>query len=274
MVKVNRKFVQIISTVITNANIKGFKGQGIYKGPLKKGCVPVLNCYSCPLAVSSCPIGSIQAILASGKYKFPFYILGILMLIGVFLGRLVCGFLCPFGFVQDILYKIKIPKFKLPNWIKYIKYVVLLIFVILLPILWTNELGMGDPAFCKYICPVGTLEGGIPLILMSNSLRNFIGFLFKWKMVILIATIILSIYTFRPFCKAICPLGAIYSFFNPISIYRLKIDKDKCISCKKCSKVCNMGVEIYKNPNSLECIRCGECIRACPSKAIKTIINL
>ncbi|MCY6958530.1 4Fe-4S binding protein [Clostridium brassicae] len=274
MAKVNRKIIQIISTLITNANIKGVMGYGIYKGPLKKSCVPGLNCYSCPLAVSSCPIGSIQAILGSAKYKFSFYILGILMLIGVVLGRVVCGFLCPFGLVQEFLNKIRTPKFKLPNWTKYIKYVVLIIFVILLPILWANELGMGDPTFCKYICPAGMLEGGIPLVLMNNSLRSIVGFLFKWKMAILIFTIILSIYTFRPFCKAICPLGAIYSFFNPISIYKLEIDKDKCIYCKKCSEVCGMGVEVYKSPNSLECIRCGECKTVCPTKAIKTAIKL
>lgn len=269
MGKNNRKLIQFISTLVTNANLKGFWDKGIYTGTLKKGCVPGLNCYSCPAAISSCPIGSIQAVMGSGKYKFSFYIFGILIFIGTLFGRLVCGFLCPFGLIQELLNKIPTPKFKLPRWTGYIKYVILAIFVILLPILWVNDIGMGDPTFCKYVCPVGTLEGGIPLVLMNTTLRNSIGFLFKWKMLILIATIILSIYTFRPFCKVICPLGAIYSFFNPISIYRYSIDKDKCISCGKCSSVCNMGVEVYKTPNHLECIRCGECKIACPTNAIK-----
>lgn len=274
MAKINRRFAQIISTIITNANISGVINNKIYKGELKKGCVPGLNCYSCPLAISSCPIGSIQATLGSGKYKFPFYILGILIIIGIFLGRAVCGFLCPFGFLQDILNKIKTPKFKLPKWMRYIKYVVLIIFVILLPILWVNDIGRGDPTFCKYICPVGTLEGGLPLVFMNDSLKDAMGFLFKWKVAILVFTIILSIYTFRPFCKVICPLGAIYSLFNPISIYKYSIDKDKCTKCKKCSMECDMGIEVYKNPNSMECIRCGKCKEVCKANAIKAIFKL
>lgn len=269
-----RRLIQIVSTLITNLNIKGAVNNSIYTGPLKKACVPGLNCYSCPLAVSSCPVGSLQAVIGSTKYKFSFYIIGMLIFIGVVLGRVVCGFLCPFGFIQELLNKINTSKFKLPKWTGYIKYFILTVFVILLPVLWMNDIGMGDPTFCKYICPVGTLEGGIPLVLTNNSLKSAIGFLFEWKVAILIFTIILSIYTFRPFCKVICPLGAIYSLFNPISIYRYSVDKDKCMSCGKCSSVCKMGVEVYKTPNSLECIRCGECKESCPNDAIKTIFKL
>lgn len=265
-----RKIIQLISTLITNANLKGFLEGKIYKGISKKICVPGLNCYSCPGAVGSCPIGAIQAVIGSVKYNFSFYIFGILILIGTLIGRLVCGFLCPFGFIQELLYKIKTIKFKLPRWTKFIKYFILIVFVIILPILFTNELGMGDPTFCKYICPAGTLEGGIPLTLLNPALKKSLGILFKWKMIILIFTIILSIATFRPFCKVLCPLGAIYAMFNPISLYRYSIDDKKCTSCGKCSKKCNMDIEIYKKQNSLECIRCGECKNICPTKAIKT----
>lgn len=269
-----RKMIQLISSLITNANLNGFLEGKIYKGTSKKICVPGLNCYSCPGAVGSCPIGAIQAVMGSSKYNFSFYIFGILILIGTLIGRLVCGFLCPFGFIQELLYKIKTIKFKLPRWTRFIKYFILVIFVIILPIMFTNELGMGDPTFCKYICPAGTLEGGIPLVLLNPVLKKSLGILFKWKMIILIFTIILSIATFRPFCKVICPLGAIYAIFNPISIYRYSIDNKKCVSCGKCSKKCNMDIKIYKNPNSLECIRCGECKNICPTGAIKSEFKL
>ncbi|MCY6372245.1 4Fe-4S binding protein [Clostridium ganghwense] len=274
MGKVKRKVIQIISAVLTNANLKGFLEGRIYKGLPKKGCVPGLNCYSCPGAVGSCPIGSLQAVMGSAKYKFSFYIFGILILIGTLIGRLVCGFLCPFGLIQELLHKIPTPKIKLPKWTSYIKYAVLIIFVLLLPILWVNDIGMGNPTFCKYICPAGTLEGGIPLISTNPALQNSIGFLFKWKMTILILTIILAIISFRPFCKVICPLGAIYAIFNPISIYRYSIDEDKCTSCGKCARACKMDVEIYKKPNSMECIRCGECKDTCPTNAIKTVFKI
>lgn len=267
-----RKIVQFTTAVLTNINLKGFTEGTIYRGEMKKLCVPGLNCYSCPGAVGSCPIGALQSVIGAANYNLSYYILGFLIVMGVFLGRVVCGWLCPFGLIQDLLYKIPLPKVKVSKKLqnlKYLKYVILLVFVIILPMFLINDFGMGNPAFCKYICPSGTLLGGIPLAILDESLRPALGFLFKWKVSILIITIILSIITFRPFCRFICPLGAIYALFNPISIYGFKIDKQKCTNCKVCSSKCKLDIEVYKKPNSLECIRCGDCIKACPTKAIK-----
>ncbi|RKD22267.1 4Fe-4S binding domain-containing protein [Caminicella sporogenes DSM 14501] len=268
-----RKLVQIITSIGINSYFKGFFEGNIYKGNLKKICVPGLNCYSCPGALGSCPIGSLQAIISDIKYKFSFYVVGFLMLIGGLLGRFICGWLCPFGLIEELLYKIPSPKFRVSKRfekLKYLKYVILIVFVILLPMFWVNDIGMGSPTFCKYICPVGTIEGGIPLVILNESLRLAIGFLFVWKITLLIIIIILSIVIFRPFCRFICPLGAIYSLFNPISVYKLNIDLDKCTQCGICSQKCKLDIEVYKNPNSLECIRCGECIDSCPHNAIKS----
>lgn len=277
MDKIKRKLVQIITLISTNGYFKGFLEGSIYSGKFKSICVPGLNCYSCPGAFDACPIGSLQAVISDIKYKFSFYIVGFLTLMGVTMGRFICGWLCPFGLIQELLNKIPSPKFKVSKRfekLKYLKYVILLVFVILLPMFWVNDVGMGSPTFCKYICPAGTLEGGVPLTLLDTSLRSALGFLFAWKLTLLIITIILSIIIFRPFCRFICPLGAIYSIFNPISIYRLKIDKDKCTSCGTCAKKCKMDIEVYKKPNSLECIRCGECKSACSQGAIKTLISM
>lgn len=268
-----RRITQIFATLITNANFKGFFNGTIFKGNSKKLCVPGLNCYSCPGAMGSCPIGSLQAVLGSIKYNFSFYVLGFISLMGVLFGRFICGWLCPFGLIQELLYKIPTPKIQVPNKIhnvlKYLKYLILLLFVILMPLFLTNEFKIGAPYFCQYICPVGTLEGGIPLVLLNKSLRNTIGFLFAFKMFILILTIVLSILIYRPFCKYICPLGAFYSFFNKVSFYKLDLDKEKCNNCLICNKECKMNIKVNENPNSLECIRCGDCIKKCPSKALK-----
>ena len=130
-------------------------------------------------------------------------------------------------------------------------------------------MGQGEPFFCKLICPSGTLLGGIPLITANESLREIIGGLFAWKTTILVIIVLLSIIIYRPFCKYLCPLGAIYAVFNPIAFYSLKVDKDKCVSCNKCAKVCKMNVDPVKTNNSLECIRCGDCKKSCPTKAIE-----
>ena len=99
-----RKLTQITSTILYNLNINGLIQGKIFKGETKNVCVPGLNCYSCPMAISSCPLGSLQNSLASPILKFPFYILGLLVLFGILLGRLICGFLCPFARYTLIYY--------------------------------------------------------------------------------------------------------------------------------------------------------------------------
>ncbi len=273
-----RHITQAGWALLTNANLKGFVTGKIYTGNAKKVCVPGLNCYSCPGAVGSCPIGSLQAVLGSWNFKMAYYVVGILIFVGAILGRIVCGFLCPFGLIQDLLNKIPFPKkiktFKGDKLLRRLKYVILLVFVILLPLFVTDVIGQGAPYFCKLICPAGTLEGGIPLVLLNETMRSAIGWLYAWKNLILIITIIAAIIIYRPFCRYICPLGAIYSLFNKVSVYRYQVDKHKCISCGKCADACKMAVNPLENANSLECIRCGRCKQACPTDAIESGISI
>lgn len=267
-----RLWIQIAFAAVTNGYINGFIQSKIYTGPSKALCVPGLNCYSCPGALASCPIGALQAVLCSRDYRFSFYIVGFLTTVGALCGRLVCGFLCPFGLLQDLLYKIPCPRKRksLPGerYFKYLKYAVLLLFVILLPALAVNMVGQGDPWFCKWICPSGTFFAGLPLVLGSQVLREAAGWLFGWKMLLLCVLLLLSVLSFRPFCKFLCPLGAIYGFFNPISLYRYRADEALCTHCSACQKACPMGLVPYKTPNHPECIRCMACVKSCPVGAL------
>lgn len=274
----NRRITQIFTAIITNSNIDGFLKGNIYKGNTKKMCVPGLNCYSCPGAMGSCPIGSLQAVVGTIKYDVSLYIVGIMSLFGVIFGRFICGWLCPFGLIEDLLHKIPSKKInvgkKTNNVLKYFKYVILALFVIIMPMFLVNEFGISPPYFCEFICPAGTLQGGIPLVLLNESLRASIGFLFAWKMLLLIIILVASIFIYRPFCRYICPLGAFYSLFNKVSFYKYDVDKTKCTNCSACSRKCKMNIEVYKKPNSTECIRCGECVKACPKNAIKKGVRL
>ena len=267
-----RHLIQAAWAALTNSHVSGFVTGKIYTGKLKNLCVPGLNCYSCPGATGACPIGSLQAVIGSWNFKVAYYVIGFLIFVGAILGRLVCGFLCPFGLIQDLLHKIpffkKIRTFRGDKLLRKLKYVIFLVFVILLPLFLTDLMGQGAPYFCKLICPAGTLEGGLPLVLLNKAMRGAIGWLYIWKNTILIATIVLSILIYRPFCKYICPLGAFYSIFNKVSLFRYRLDGDKCVHCGKCAKVCQMNVDPVKTPNSPECIRCGRCRQACPKDAI------
>ena len=232
--------------------------------------MPGLNCYSCPAAAGACPIGAFQSVVGSSKFNFSYYVTGTLILIGVLLGRFVCGFLCPFGWLQELLHKIPGKKLstKRLKALTYIKYFVLLFAVVVLPVLVVNDVGMGDPFFCKYICPQGVLEGAIPLSITNAGIRSALGQLFTWKLFVLIAVVVLSVLFYRPFCKWICPLGAFYGLMNKVSLLGIRVDACKCISCGTCSKVCQMDVDVTRAPNHAECIRCGKCIGACPVDAI------
>lgn len=244
----SRHLVQAFWAAATNSYVTGFVTGKIYQGSLKTICVPGLNCYSCPGALGACPIGALQAVLGDRNFQFSCYVLGFLTIVGALCGRFICGWLCPFGFVQDLLHKIpfvkKIATFRGDKPLRYLKYAMLVVMVILLPLFAVDIVGNGAPWFCKWICPAGTLEAGIPMVLLNKSLHRAVGFLYAWKLGILAIVVLASVLIYRPFCKYLCPLGAVYALFNPVSLYRVKAGP-ACANCK-------MGCK----PNDRECIRC------------------
>ena len=265
-----RGWLQAGATLLANLHLPNFLKGGIYQGNTKAVCVPGLNCYSCPAASGACPIGAFQSVAGSSKFSFSYYITGFLILLGVLLGRFICGFLCPFGWFQELLHKIpgkKLSARKLKP-LTFIKYGVLVIMVILLPALVVNDVGMGEPFFCKYLCPQGVLEGALPLAVADEGIRAALGVLFSWKLAVLLSVIVLSVLFYRPFCKWLCPLGAFYALLNKVSLIGMKVDGHKCVSCGKCAKACRMDVDVTKTPDHTECIRCGMCVKACPVEAV------
>lgn len=267
-----RPLVQLLSALALNLNLPGFASGSIYTGPLKGVCVPVLNCYSCPGALGACPVGALQSSFAAIGGKLAYYVLGMLLLFALTLGRFFCGWLCPFGAAQGLLHKVPVKKLTIPRRVdaplRYLKYAALFMLVIGLPLLARNGANMSVPYFCKCLCPVGTLEGGIPLALTNASVRGALGGQFAWKLSLAVAILALCLFIYRPFCKYLCPLGAFYGLFAKLSLYRYAVDASACTHCGACSRVCKMGVDPVHEPNSSECIRCGDCKQGCPTGAL------
>lgn len=266
-----RMAIQLLSALIYNADIRNWFAGKISQTGLKKICVPGLNCYSCPGAISSCPLGALQNTLAGGK--FPFLVTGFLLLVGTLIGRMVCSFLCPFGLFQELLHRIPTPKVAhtqrsrlVTRRLSLLKYLVLIVMCIAMPLVMYLAKGYGVPFFCKCLCPEGTIFAGWPLVAMDEMLRSALGFLFTWKTALALAFILWSVFMFRPFCRFFCPLGAIYSFFNKRAIFGIKVDHTKCTHCNECVNSCRMDT---REINDRECIRCGECRDACKFGAIK-----
>lgn len=276
-----RKWVQVIIGFLTNSSWAFPFTKTIYQGPLKVICAPGLNCYSCPASTTYCPLGSIQQLLGglrfaleNGQHYFGLSVLGSIGVLGGLFGRLICGWACPFGFIQEILHKIPSRKFGIPRMLSYGKYMFLLLFVVVLPLVLIDEFGTGHPWFCKFVCPAGTLEAGLPMLLLQPNLRNTIGLLFLNKFVILILFLTWAVFSSRPFCRTACPLGAFYALFSKVRLIKLHLDEAKCTNCKACHHVCPMGVKFNESPDDPECITCLACMnKACKFDAISLEIG-
>ena len=272
-----RKWIQALLALLVNGSWSFPYTRTIYQGPLKVVCSPGLNCYSCPAATTYCPIGSIQQLMAgirialeNGQNYFGFYVIGTMGVLGGAFGRLICGWACPFGLIQELLHKIPSRKFGVPRGLRYIKYGFLLFFVFLLPLTVVDSFGYGQQWFCKYVCPAGTLEAGLPMLFMQPALRQSIGVLFYSKLVILVFFIIWSVLASRPFCRTTCPLGAFYALFKKFKLVKLRLVEENCTRCKACHDVCPMGVKFDESPEDAECISCLACMsKACQYDAIE-----
>lgn len=232
-------------------------------GPeLKWLCNPVLSCHSCVLSWFACPIGVF--VHYSGYHLFPFFALGTVLLLGVLFGRLFCGWVCPFGFLQDMLHKIPTRKLALPMWTSRIKYFVLGVGVFLLPFFLGEETLL---SFCR-ICPASALQVTIPN-LITQGVQN-ISTMTVVKLSVLGIVLLGVVFSSRAFCKILCPIGALLAPLNYISAHFVKVPAPGCLSCGECDAACPTGIspsqriERSESPSrQLDCVVCHDCRKAC-----------
>jgi ferredoxin-type protein NapH len=255
-----RRISQALGALLGHGYLMVLVTRTIYQGPLKGVCLPIMSCYACPAAITSCPIGSLQHFMTIRE--IPWMLLGGIVIWGAVFGRAACGWLCPFGLVQDLMYKIPSAKISLPNEVRYVKYGVLVVLVIVLP-LWTQV-----PWFSQ-LCPAGTLTAGLPWVLWNPlnaagqpQVPNPAGMLFAVKVGILVAMLVLFVTSKRPFCRALCPLGAILGVFSRVGLIRLSV-AHSCRNCGRCRSHCPVDLPVSHDANSAECIRCLSCTQHC-----------
>jgi len=246
-----RKKVQVLSAIALNSS---------FFFEFKLLCLPVLNCHSCPLAIFACPIGIIGQF--SALHLFPFLIMGILLLFGALIGRLFCGWCCPFGLLQELLYKIPSPKIHIARHFKKLKYLILAVLVIALPFF----LGTNTPLFFCKLCPPATIQSAIPWAIIRQELPELIPGLLR--MTLFLAATILATVNLRAFCKILCPLGALMGIFNKFSLLFVIKNDVGCNNCRNCEHECPMEItydsnNIANGRRSSECVLCAECGSKC-----------
>ena len=215
-------------------------------------CAPILNCHNCPAALLACPIGVMAQ--ASSIHVFPFVAVGLLLVGGVLAGRFLCGWVCPVGTIQELVYKARLLKFSIPKPLRYVKYLVLVLLVIVLPYI-LGEKSYGTWAYVCTYCPASTMIWGLPRVLFGLNWPSL------GALIVLGVTLVAMLFTFRPICGVLCPIGAIYGLANRISFLSIKIDREKCNSCNKCVKSCPAGVNPLEDPRSGDCVYCLECFQ-------------
>jgi len=222
----------------------------------------VFHCYACPLSAFACPVGlaANYAAVFPVWTAVPWLLIGVLLLVGGAVGSLVCGWACPFGFLQDLLARIQRRKWMLPNWLGNVRFLVLIGLVILLPwMLGRRGILYEDQAvsICR-LCPAGALEAG--LWYSVSSLMSGAGWIMSsYKVVILAAFFGAAIVIHRPWCRIFCPLGGLLALFNRVSLFHLRFHPENCIKCNLCRSRCSMGVKVDERVNTSGCVRCLEC---------------
>ncbi len=254
-----RRWIQTLSLILANAYFLSW---------LRFIPCGFLNCSNCALATFTCPLILLQRgaiFISMGMLGMMFWkivgsiivALAILLLFGAALGTWTCGWLCPFGFVQDLLHKIPTRKFSLPGWAGWFRLPLFALLVGIIPYLTRSF------AFCD-ICPPGTITrlvqqaSNIPLFLRAPE-----GIMALVSISSLGLFLFLALFINRPFCTLLCPIGGIYGLSNKFSGLFLGIKKDDCSLCRLCEKSCPQGLNPLEIPNHSSCTRCLECTDHC-----------
>lgn len=275
--RLSRVLVQWASFVL--ARIGVIRAGQVY--PLRRSCLgtfPFLNCQACEMTSGACPIGYLQNLLTWGTV--PFYLVGSMILFGAALGKSICGWLCPFGFVSDLVDRFSLHLRKIPRALGYLRYWVLGL-VILSPWLYQQAGILDRNFFCSTLCASGKILGIAPYYLTTGSpsfadtswwLGDPLGVGFPVVLQVtltLLVVIAMLLISGRFFCRILCPLGGFWGLFHPVSLVRVRHQGSHCTGCGGCERVCPMGVSRQFSDflDRTSCMMCGRCISACGSGA-------
>jgi polyferredoxin len=199
------------------------------------------------LAGLLCPLCSVQNVFI--KWNTAYLLLVLLpIVLTLIVGRVYCGYVCPYGALQELLHVRKWAPRIPPRWrraLGLLKYAVLVYLAVHALVTWTEIFQEMTPfkAFFAF--------GGTPLTYGLSA-----------------AFVVLSVFTWRPFCEVLCPLGALLSLVSRVSLFRLESGAS-CTSCGVCTGRCPTSTCVGGAIRSADCYMCGDCVRACGPKCLR-----
>jgi len=297
-IEIARKLTQFFCFLILNAIVLGWTPTPIL--------LPILNGLSTPQKTVGDAFATLQLMLYNTT--FPWLPIASFLLIAIILGRATCGWICPFGFIQDLLGYIKRKhkeiSLRTHEDMINVKYGILAVTLLIsIASALTLALGIGQgftrtfgvfaQAPFEVLSPASTLFSTLPKIALdaryvipmwletgdiAGNILSGIGslpILFWVQFAIMVAIIVLGVYVPRSWCRYLCPHGAALAFLSKFSFLGLKREPVKCTKaeCHACVEVCPMKVPILDLPwekfTDPECIYCLKCVETCSTKAIK-----
>ena len=269
--------------------------------------LPVMWTWGLPNATVGDAFTALQLMLGGwslgSSVVFPWLAIASFLIFGILVGKSLCGWVCPFGLIQDIVGFIKSRKLEISpathGGLTRLKYLILGIALLVsstfsaskyLNLHGSYERAFGIFAYAPFtvLSPAETLFSVLPKSLHGFYLtfieKSFVEALsgilylpplFWLQVLILIGTIMLAAYVQRGWCRYFCPHGAIMAFMNRFSFIGLHRDPVKCAKgeCRECVKACPMKVRIldlpWKKFSDPECIYCMKCADVCPNGAIR-----
>jgi len=210
------------------------------------------------------PMGTVKdaiVLLGSKGVVFPPRLIafGVFLLMAIVANKFICSWGCQLGTLQDLIFRLNRDKEDRKGLFRQFK----------VPFVVSNSVRIAFFAAMTtvaFVWAIDMVEGVDPFRVFKPQVLGLAGAAF------IAAILVLSLFTYRPWCHFFCPFGLVGWIAEKVSLFHIRVDYDKCITCGSCERACPstvMGAILRRDRVIPDCFACGVCIEACPTRAVR-----